>query len=810
MTQSELTEEKRQTAFSRLLHFAKSFEGASELAGTVAIGAAAAAIYCLFPANLDDLQTAFPVLASLVAAISGNVLADILMQIASQDDPSLDEIEAILQATLSQTKLATARLQDLPTKRELYRAISLLDAAQSDRLQMLVTQNTLHNTLVLGRLEQLEQLLRQIGSLSEREPDIPQFDEDAALQNYLDWVQAQYDTMRVLSMTRPVPLESIYTDVYVLRKERYWREEDTAEREQLFAHRRNSFTENDRTAGVAILAQTNRLFMVGQPGVGKTTFLRWLALRAARETLAPARIPLYVELRRMNSWEGSLFSLAAHQLTLGGFPDGEDRLDDWLRQGRVLLLLDGLDEVLSERRNAVNDEIADLQKRSGESVILVTCRPHAETRRFEHVTYVQVADFTESQVNTFVRNWFDADAARGDSLLRELEKNEHQSIRELTRTPLLLALLCIAYAEKPTFPRQRGELYSRALRVVLAQWDGERGVKRDSAYGQLTPKRKDELLAHLAYHTFAQGQYFIPQPRLVALVRDFWQTWRQTLMAQQRQEYGQVYPPELPPREVNATAVIGEIAAQHGLLVAQTDDLYSFSHLTLQEYFTARYIVDNAAADTLPRLMQRVGDGRWREVFLLTAGMLYDAQAFAGEYLAALARMVAEDPVVTEMLRWGAQQSAQSWSGFKPPALRALLLYLALALARALAVTYDWGLLRDLPADTVGVIQHLRTWSGQEEVPDWLRTALTRLSAPAEDAGAAAWKSFVFEVEAILLRHWGLVQFWELSTAQLDLLASYLDANRLLLDCLALASVPDREVIEAQMLLPAQPVVGSS
>ncbi|MCA9939994.1 MAG: hypothetical protein KC418_15245, partial [Anaerolineales bacterium] len=128
----------------------------------------------------------------------------------------------------------------------------------------------------------------------------------------------------------------------------------------------------------------------------------------------------------------------------------------------------------------------------------------------------------------------------------------------------------------------------------------------------------------------------------------------------------------------------------------------------------------------------------------------------------------------------------------------------------ALAVTYDWGLLRDLPADTVGVIQHLRTWSGQEEVPDWLRTALTRLSAPAEDAGAAAWKSFVFEVEAILLRHWGLVQFWELSTAQVDLLASYLDANRLLLDCLALASVPDREVIEAQMLLPAQPVVGSS
>ena len=47
-----------------------------------------------------------------------------------------------------------------------------------------------------------------------------------------------------------------------------------------------------------------------------------------------------------------------------------------------------------------------------------------------------------------------------------------------------------------------------------------------------------------------------------------------------------------------------------------------------------------------------------------------------------------------------------------------------------------------------------------------------------------------------------MTKFWELSEEQADLLARYLEANRLLLECLAVASVPDREAIEAQMLLP--------
>lgn len=352
--------------------------------------------------------------------------------------------------------------------------------------------------------------------------------------------------------------------------------------------------------------------------------------------------------------------------------------------------------------------------------------------------------------------------------------------------PLLLTLLCLTFERRGEFPPDRDEIYRWAVNALLFEWDNSRLIKRDALYKGLDVKYKERLLAWVAAQTFDRGEYLLEEARLADLIAQYLAT----------------VPGLATP--LDGLGVLKAIEAHHGLLVERAQGIYSFSHLTLQEYFTARYIVDNAAAGTLPRLMQHVGEDRWREVFLLTAGMLYDAQAFASAYLAALAQMAAQDKTVTEMLQWGVQQSAQSRGGVKPPALRALLIYLARALTLALAAAYDWLLLNDLPDETAGIVPHVQQWSQQATIPDWLRTALAGLSVPSAAADAAAWQAFHEQVEAILLRHWVLTQFWELSPKQADLLARYLAANQLLLECLAVASVPNREAIEAQMLLPSQ------
>lgn len=66
--------------------------------------------------------------------------------------------------------------------------------------------------------------------------------------------------------------------------------------------------------------------------------------------------------------------------------------------------------------------------------------------------------------------------------------------------------------------------------------------------------------------------------------------------------------------------VLRAIEDQHGIIVGRYENIYSFSHLTLQEFFTARHVIDNNL-DITKLLIEHLCDEHWREVFLLLAGL---------------------------------------------------------------------------------------------------------------------------------------------------------------------------------------------
>lgn len=695
-------------------------------------------------------------------------------------------------------------------------------------------------------------------------PDFGAWDEaaidDKELENYLGWIQTQYSTIRVLGMAQPLSLETVYTDVFLLGKSENPQKQEIEYLEQAFAGRKDWEQKGNRIQGGELLAQANRFFIVGQPGAGKTTFSKWLALQAARNYVEQQRIPIYLTLRRFNTWDDSLLTLLAHELAFGDIAAATEKLRGLLRQGKLLILLDGLDEVLAEQRDALNDQIVDLAKWNDENQIVITCRPHAETRRFESFDDVRIADFNEDQAERFVRHWFD-DSNLANSLLRELKRAEHESIRELTRTPLLLALLCIGYGHEPSFPKRKDQLYKQALQVVLQQWDEERGIRRESIYGQLSLEKKQALLAYVAYATFSQGQLFIAEADLAQHIDDFWQNWRQEEIEHQKVEYGQVYPPELPPKEIVPKDIIRGIAAQHGLLVEQLQDVYSFSHLTLQEYFAALYVVENENQGSVERLMPYVGDDRWRELFLLTASLLNEADAndFFDLFIERLNRMAEAIKPIQQYLKWAEKKAKQACAAMKPAyrmvSLRVWYLARAFAIAQVIVRDHVLTLARDIALDTardhtldiaraldLGLDLDLTLALALDIArdPDLgssldldrairlceelglvdLGGQLVQLEQPTEKSPEAQWETFVLDIQATIDKFrdlWGIAylrQPWnekdkqfvnaiKWSQAQLESYIQYLKDIALLIDCLQLAAVSDRAVIEERLLLPA-------
>jgi len=273
-----------------------------------------------------------------------------------------------------------------------------------------------------------------------------------------------------------------------------------------------------------------------------------------------------------------------------------------------------------------------------------------------------MADFDEEQILTFATNWFNNKAVKAGRFMERLEENERT--KELATNPLLLTLLCLAFEESGDFPANRYELYKEGLDALLKKWDAKRGIHRDQVYKKLSPQRKEDLLSKLALTTFEGSDYF----------------FKQKVAEQYITEYIRNLPDASNDEEtlqLDSEAVFKSIEAQHGLLVERAKSIYSFSHLTFHEYFTAREIIvgKQFSEEALQNLVSHITDKRWREVFLLAVGMSPNADRLLLLMKERVDAIVAPDEKLHKFLMWVEENSSLVNICYQP-AIRAFYLYL--------------------------------------------------------------------------------------------------------------------------------------
>ena len=125
------------------------------------------------------------------------------------------------------------------------------------------------------------------------------------------------------------------------------------------------------------------------------------------------------------------------------------------------------------------------------------------------------------------------------------------------------------------------------------------------------------------------------------------------------------------PKHLDGEAVLNAIAVQQGILVERAEDVYSFSHLTLQEYLTAQYIADNNLIEQL--VTGHLCDYRWREVFLLVVGLVRSKNG-ADDLLLLMekeAQKYINTPKLQGLLQWADAATKGSEGDFKPVGKRA-------------------------------------------------------------------------------------------------------------------------------------------
>lgn len=689
-----------------------------------------------------------------------------------------------------------------------------------------------------------------------------------AAQLYRERIKTLYSTTRVLGNPKPITLEDIFTDVYLLDKLTALRRYDI---EQLKKEYRQELkrSEKDRKHALRVLVDLDRLFILGKPGSGKTTFLKHITLLAAEEKLQA--IPIFISCKQWADSGLELMVFLERQFEICAFPDALAFIDHILETGEAIVLFDGVDEISQEfdQRSQLVKTITDFTNQYTGSKCVITCRIAATDYDFDKFTYLEIADFTDRQMQTFVHKWFKDSEIKQRLFLDEIRKPEQTGLRELIRIPLLLTLLCLAFDESMEFPQRRVDIYEEALDALLRKWDAARNIKRDEIYYALSINRKRHMFARIAADSFDKEEYFL----------------REQDLSQKIANYLEKLPSTKEPLEVDGQAVLKTIVAQHGIFVEAAQRLYTFSHETFQEYFTARYIVDNISDGTLVRLVtHHLTDKRWREIFIMTASLLDNADSFFALFKSAIDGLVLQDETLTRVIRWAAQKAEKDYEQMGDPAFtRAIALDIdidrerafvsASSMARASSAVQTRDLARalalassrtgpfvpfpshDLSRTPSAAVVAAREMSEQrtrtleisnacslavalsrdlafasnmnisgEIVPNelmhLLRSAfrfclvtshnlgllelydsLRNLRGPREEDELEKWQNFTSDLRSMLIRYRDIGHEWNLSPQQIEALKQYNEANILLMDCLKVAYVSEREKIEDRLLL---------
>ncbi|HRQ36508.1 MAG TPA: SUMF1/EgtB/PvdO family nonheme iron enzyme [Chloroflexota bacterium] len=523
--------------------------------------------------------------------------------------------------------------------------------ADQEKLQGIIAAEQLTAVLTALKQKEVEILAQLLGKSDKSAPDL------TARQAYLAWLMSERKTLplRAISAGKAgsgagaPELAHVYVALNTTSqvKKKGKREIGEAEQEPLSA--------------LQAVATNQRVILLGDPGSGKSTFVTHLAYCLAAQALYPNEnwlshlpgwpaakadlLPVLIVLRDFARWLPTPLPPKAHVHHLWDFVAETLRkeklegalpiLEQALGEGRVLLLLDGLDEVTDvAQRRFVRDAVQAVAVRYKDSPLLVTCRIHSyqppdrekeeEDLRLPAATFpdFQLAEFNGEQRDVFIHAWYGELKRQGHlpgldvSLLsRDLQQAVRRSdLRRVAGNPLLLTVMAMVHVEDGRLPDSRALLYNKTVDLLLSRWEETKGENEAPRLRQLLQEagRTDvdlkARLAEVAFQVHTQAGTSTDEEQ----VSDIGEAYL-------CQELGRLHKKDLGWGQ----ELLAVIKTRAGLLIERSPGQFAFPHRTFQEYLAGVFL--SAQPDFAARALAwaRQDVGWWPMVLFAVEHLVY-------------------------------------------------------------------------------------------------------------------------------------------------------------------------------------------
>lgn len=366
----------------------------------------------------------------------------------------------------------------------------------------------------------------------------------------------------------------------------------------------------------------NIVWIKGEAGSGKTTFLHWLAVCSAKNenhkiSNVGHTIPIVIELRNAE-WPLNLQTVVNKFSKTIGCECPQQWLTEQLKRKRVIVLLDGLDEIKEADRESTLELIEELAEKYPGIKVLITARNSVKNDlRCPNVTY-EIRPMNMENIKKFVLYWHRAvlytDAVVDDGKIESLQYNlvtkitYSPALKNLAGNPLLCAMICaLNFVQNEQLPDNKMEIYEKCCEMLIDARDKQRNIKNMEISSVLSYTKKKRILEELAYWMLRNNRSSESRQNVEEFLGN---------LIQYSNIFGSAF-------TYKAEHVLDYFLERSGVIREPEKDEIDFIHKTFLEYLAVKAICRNCDWN---RLVEEACNVNWKETIIMCFSEMGEAQ----------------------------------------------------------------------------------------------------------------------------------------------------------------------------------------
>lgn len=318
-----------------------------------------------------------------------------------------------------------------------------------------------------------------------------------------------------------------------------------------------------------VFIKSNYVTIIGDAGSGKSTLTKHLFLNAIKEKFA---IPILVELRYLNETNGDIEQYILEKILENKLSENPAILERLLTNGKFVFFLDGFDELNSDIKYTVVQNINSFINQYDKNKFILTSRPYSNIENLPLFFNYKIKELNEEagEIDGFINLQLKKEKELADKIIKSLKDNKSEYIQSFLTNPLLLTLYILTFQTYAEIPSKKYIFYRRVINALFSEHDSKTklGYVREKQ-SQLSQEQFEEVLKAYSFLSYFDSKYNFDF--------DYINKTLSTIKGKTNK------------LEFDNNKFIYDLKSSIALWTEDNGD-YSFAHRSLQEYFAALFI----------------------------------------------------------------------------------------------------------------------------------------------------------------------------------------------------------------------------